>query len=121
MAISITAARRGDVVVVRLPKDKARPAVVVRSDLLTALSYATILPITTERHDQISFRVDIQVSVENGLPEASQVMIDWPQTIRLADMGAVIGRLDRTSMQAITRQLAVVLGMGDPSRGRRVA
>ena len=38
MAVTADAVRRGTVVLVRLPRDKARPAVVVRSDLLAELS-----------------------------------------------------------------------------------
>jgi mRNA-degrading endonuclease toxin of MazEF toxin-antitoxin module len=38
MAVTPDAVRRGTVLLVRLPGDKARPAVVVRSDLLSELS-----------------------------------------------------------------------------------
>jgi mRNA interferase MazF len=112
MAIEFGDVRRGMVVLVRMPRDKARPAVVVRSDLLAELSYATVLPLTTELRDGISMRIDIEPSQENGLRAPSQVMVDWPQTVRLADMGDAIGRLDLATMRAITRQMAVVLGIG---------
>ena len=65
-------------VVVRLSRDKARPAVVVRSNLLSELSHATVLPITTELRANVSMRIDIEPGPENGLREASQVMVDWP-------------------------------------------
>jgi mRNA interferase MazF len=104
--------RRGAVVLVRLPRDKARPAVVVRSDLLAELSYATVLLITTDLREQISMRIDILPTPENGLREKSQVMVDWPQTVRTSDMGQVIGQLDTAAMQVITQELAVVLGIG---------
>jgi mRNA interferase MazF len=110
--------RRGVVVLVRLPRDKARPAVVVRSDLLAGLSYATVLPITTDLRADISMRIDVVPGQENGLRAASQVMVDWPQTIRFSDMGEVIGRLDVATMRAITRQLAVVLSIGAVSKRR---
>ena len=109
------AIRRGAVVLVRLPRDKARPAVVVRSDLLSGLPYATVLPITTELREHVSLRVDIAPTPDNGLRAASQVMADWPQTIRFTDMGPTIGQLDLPTMRAITRQLAVVLGIGSGS------
>ena len=97
---------------VRLLRDKARPAVVVRSDLLAELSYATILPITSELRGGVSLRIDIAPTTENGLRARSQVMTDWPQTVRLTDIGQVIGRLDIATMRAVTRQMAVVLGIG---------
>ena len=112
MALDAGAVRRGTVVLVRLPRDKARPAVVVRSDLLRELSYATILPITTALRVGISVRIDLAPSPENGLRAASQVMVDWPQTIRFTDMGKALGHLDIATMRRITQQMAVVLGIG---------
>jgi mRNA interferase MazF len=120
MAVATASVRRGAVVLVRLPRDKARPAVVVRSDLLTELSYATVLPITSELRADLSLRVDIAPTPENGLRVASQVMADWPQTVRFSDMGGVVGRLDPATMRTITRQMAVVLGIGSGAhRARR--
>jgi mRNA interferase MazF len=120
MALAPDAVRRGTVVLVRLPRDKARPAVVVRSNLLSELSYATVLPITTDLRANISLRIDIQPNEGNGLRASSQVMVDWPQTVRFSDMGAAIGSLDAAAMRAITRQMAVVLGIGsETSRARR--
>jgi mRNA interferase MazF len=103
--------RRGAVVLVRLPRDKAGPAVVVRSDLLHELAYATVLPITSDVRTGISIRIDIAPHPLNGLRVPSQVMVDWPQTVRLSEMGESIGHLDTLTMQAITRQMAVVLGL----------
>jgi len=111
MAVAVASVRRGAVVLIRLPRDKARPAVVVRSDLLSELSYATVLPITSELRAAISLRIDIAPTPENGLRAASQVMADWPQTVRFADIGQVIGHLDPGTMRAITRQLTIVLGI----------
>jgi mRNA interferase MazF len=118
MALDPGAVRRGTVVLVRLPRDKARPAVVVRSDLLRELSYATVLPITTELRVGISMRIDLAPSPENGLRKASQVMVDWPQTVRLSDMGEAIGQVDMATMRTITQQIAVVLGIGSSGTGR---
>jgi mRNA interferase MazF len=121
MAVEAAAVRRGTVVLVRLLRDKARPAVVVRSDLLSELSYATVLPITSELRADVSMRIDIEPSPQNGLHAASQVMVDWPQTVRFSDMGQAIGSLDVATMRAITRQMAVVLGIGTgTARPRRL-
>jgi mRNA interferase MazF len=118
MALDIASVRRGAVVVVRMAGDKARPAVVVRSDLLSELSYATVLPITTDLRPGVSMRIDVQPSEATGLRAPSQVMTDWPQTIRIGDMGQTIGHLDIETMRAITREMAVVLGIG-AGPGRR--
>jgi mRNA interferase MazF len=103
-------------VLVRLPKDKARPAVVVRSDLLAHLSHATVLLITSELIPGIDLRIDLTPNEANGLLLPSQVMVDWPQTVRLSDVGAVIGYLDAATMQILTRTLPIVLGIGPQSR-----
>ncbi|MGD0434591.1 MAG: type II toxin-antitoxin system PemK/MazF family toxin [Acetobacteraceae bacterium] len=120
MALDPGAVRRGAVVLIRLPRDKARPAVVVRSDLLAELSCATVLPVTSELRTGVSLRIDVAPTQENGLRAASQVMVDWPQTVRFSDMGEAIGRLDATIMRVVTRQMAVVLGIG-AGRPRRTA
>jgi mRNA interferase MazF len=120
MALEPDAVRRGTVVLVRPPRDKARPAVVVRSNLLSELSYATILPITTDLRANVSLRINIPPSAENGLRASSQVMVDWPQTVRFSEMVQTVGRLDTATMRTITRQMALVLGIGsDPNRARR--
>lgn len=120
MALAPDSVRRGTVVLFRLPRDKARPAVVVRSNLLSELSYATVLPITTDLRANVSLRIDIQPSEGNGLRAPSQVMVDWPQTVRFSDMGAAIGSLDAAAMRAIMRQMVVVLRIGsETSRSRR--
>jgi mRNA interferase MazF len=107
------------VVLVRLAGDKPRPAVVVRSDLLAGLTYATVLPLTSElREDVPDLRIDLAPGSETGLREASQVMVDWPQTVRLERMGEAIGEVDVATMRRITRQVAFVLGIGAGARRR---
>lgn len=118
MAVDPGDVRRGAVVLVRLPRDKARPAVVIRADLLSELSYATVLPITSELREGATLRVDVAPTAENGLQVASQVMTDWPQTVRFSDMGEVIGRLEAAIMRAITQQVAIVLGIAGGTRRR---
>jgi mRNA interferase MazF len=88
------------------------PAVIVRADILAGLPYATILPLTTELRPEVDFRITVDPTQQNGLRETSQVMVDWPQTVRAKAMGAVIGRLDDATMRVVTEQLAIVLGIG---------
>jgi mRNA interferase MazF len=112
MAPDPEAVRRCVVVLVKLPRDEARPAVVGRSDLLSELSCATVLPITTALRVGISMRIDIAPSQENGLRAASQVMVDWPQTVRFSDIDQAIGQLDAATIRVIAQQIAVVLRIG---------
>ena len=112
MALTPEQIHRGAIVLVRLPNDKGRPAVVVRADILAELSYATILPLTTELRPEVDFQITVEPTEQNGLRETSQIMVDWPQTVRAKTMGAVIGRLDDATMRVATEQLAIVLGIG---------
>jgi hypothetical protein len=93
---------------------------VVRSNLLCGLSYVTVVPITTDLRPNVGLRIDLAPSAGNGLLAPSQVMVDWPQTVRLSGMGEAISSLDTATRRAITRQMAVALGIGsDTSRVRR--
>ena len=83
MAVNSDDVRRGAIVLARLPGDEARPMAVVRSDLLADLSHATVLPITTELRDSLDFRITVEPTEENKLKSRSQIMADWPQTLRL--------------------------------------
>jgi mRNA interferase MazF len=112
MALTPEQIRRGAIVLVRLPDDKGHPALVVRADILAGLPYATILPLTTELRQEVDFRITVEPTEQNGLRETSQIMVDWPQTVRAKTMGDVIGRLDDATMRVATEQLAIVLGIG---------
>lgn len=114
MAVEPERLRRGMVVLVRLPDDKARPAVVLRSDALARLPYATVVALTTTAHAEPYLRLPVAPTPENGLQQLSLVMVDWPQTIRAEHMGEIIGRLDPTTLEAITGRVALVLGIGEP-------
>ena len=114
MAVGPGRPRHGMVVLVRLPGDKARPAVVLRSDALARLPYATVVAFTTTVHAAPDLRLRVAPTPENGLQQGSFVVVDWPQTIRTEHMGEIIGHLDPVTLEAITGRLAVVLGIGEP-------
>jgi mRNA interferase MazF len=56
-------------------------------------------------------RPTLRPTSENGLRKASQVMIDKAMTVRRDKLGPNFGRLDYDTMLAITRSLAVFLGI----------
>ena len=105
--------QRGDLVVVALQGDhgKPRPALVVQSDLFTPLSTVTVLPLTSQHIDGPA-RVTITPSTANGLQAASQIMVHRPQTITRSKVSRVIGHVDEDTMLAVSRALAVFLGLG---------
>jgi mRNA interferase MazF len=55
--------------------------------------------------------VDIAPSEENGLNVPSQIVVHRPSTILRDKVGRVIGRADEATMLAVTRALAVFMGL----------
>jgi mRNA interferase MazF len=105
--------RRGDLVAIALPGayGKPRPALVIQSDLFDEHPSITILPVTGELREAPLVRVLVEPNDDNGLRKRSQVMVDTAQTVPRGKVGAVFGRLDETTMLAVTRALVVFLGM----------
>jgi mRNA interferase MazF len=105
--------RRGDLVTIALPgaDGKPRPALVIQSDLFDEHPSITILPVTGDLRDTPLFRVLVEPSADNLLHKRSQVMVDKAQTVPRQKVGAVFGHLDETTMLAVTRALAVFLGI----------
>lgn len=90
---------------------KPRPALVLQSDLFTALGSVTICLLTTEILDTPLFRLTVEPSPSNGLRHVSQVMIDKIVTVPHDAIGPRIGSVDRELMVRIDRSLAVFLGI----------
>ena len=104
--------RRGDLVTVALQGayGKPRPALVIQSDLFDAHPSVAVLPVTSELRDAPLFRVRIEPGPTNGLRDASDVMVDKPQSIPRDKVGPPIGRLADDAMLRVNRALALFLG-----------
>ena len=96
---------RGDVVVVSLPGDygKPRPALVIQSDLFAEHPSVTVLPMTNHLVEAPLLRIGI--GPESGLERVSQIQIDKAQTPRRER------RVDKATLAAVNRGLAVFLGL----------
>ncbi len=106
--------KRGDLVTVALPGayGKPRPALVIQADFFDALASLTILPVTSELRDAPLLRVTIQPSARNSLRKPSQVMVDKVQTVPRDKVGEPFGALEERELLAVTRALALFLGLG---------
>lgn len=104
---------RGDLVTIALQGEygKPRPALVVQSDLFDVHPSVTILPVTSELRQLPLFRVAVHPSQANGLHRPSEIMIDKAQTVSRERVGDVFGRLPEEEMLAVSRALAVFLGV----------
>jgi mRNA interferase MazF len=106
--------KRGDLVPVILAGayGKARPALVIQSDLFASLPSVTVLPVTSELRPIQTFRIDVEPSEANGLRRRSQIMVDKAHTIPREKAGEPFGKLNARTMTEVNRALAVFLGIG---------
>jgi mRNA interferase MazF len=104
---------RGDFITVALPGDfgKPRPALVIQSDAFAETGTVTLLPLSGTLIDAPLFRPTVQPTEANGLRKPSQVMVDKAMSVRRERVGPLIGRLDDATLLAVTRSLAVFLGI----------
>lgn len=71
----------------------------------------TILPVTSELRATPLFRIAVEPSAVNQLSKPSQVMIGKAQTVAGEKIGTPFGRLEDETMVAVTRALAVFVGI----------
>ncbi len=105
--------RRGDLVTIALQGDygKPRPALIIQSDLFSEHPSVTLLPVTGELRDAPLFRIRVEPSETNGLQKPSEVMVDKAHSISRDKVGSVLGHLAEEEMLAVSRSLAVFLGV----------
>ncbi|KQW31161.1 growth inhibitor PemK [Rhizobium sp. Root274] len=106
--------KRGDIVTVAISGDfgKPRPAVIIQSDRFQDTGTLTVLLITSTVIEAPLLRVPIAPDAENGLLNASFIMIDKAMSVKRERIGKVTGRASADIMLTVTRNLAVFLGMG---------
>jgi mRNA interferase MazF len=101
--------RRGDIVVVAergAYSGKPRPVVVVQDDdFCQAHASITVVPLTSQQHPALVFRVAVPATPDTGLQVNSDAMIDKMQAIRRDSIGQTVGRADPASMDRIDTAL----------------
>jgi len=105
---------RGDLVTVALSGDygKPRPAMVVQDDAFMGLASVTVLLLTSKLRQAPLVRIAMQPTPENGLRQASDVMIDKAASVPRSRLGDRIGRADAGTLRAVDEALARFLGLG---------
>jgi len=105
--------KRGNIVAVAIQGDfgKARPALVVQSDLLTEHPSVALLLISSEIVDAPLIRIKVIPSEQNGLRAPSQIAVDKMFTVRREKIGSIIGHLEDEIMVAVNRAMLVCLGL----------
>lgn len=104
---------RGDLVTVAMAGDfgKPRPALVIQSDAFAQSGAVTVLLLSSALVDAPLIRPTVPPTPRNGLSKPSQVQIDKAISVRREKAGPPIGRLDDATLLAVTRSLALVLGL----------
>ncbi|MBB4244561.1 mRNA interferase MazF [Rhizobium tropici] len=90
---------------------KPRPALIIQADQFDATGTITVLLISSTLVDAPLIRPTIQPTVQSGLRKASQVMVDKAMSVKRDRIGTTIGRLEDDALLAVTRSLAVFLGV----------
>jgi mRNA interferase MazF len=86
---------------------KRRPALIIQDDLFAASESITFLPLTSHLTDAPLLRLTVNASPLTGLAQNSQVMVDKLRTVRRANFGQRIGRIDSQTMVAVEQSLVV--------------
>lgn len=105
--------KRGDLVTIALQGDygKPRPALIVQSDLFDEHPSVTVLPVSGELRDAPLFRIRIESDAANNLQKTSEIMVDKAQSVLRERVGEVFGHVTEEQMLAVSRSLAVFLGV----------
>jgi mRNA interferase MazF len=106
--------KRGDVVLVVVPRElgRPRPGVVVQADEFNEeLSTIIICPISSGVQDKLRLRPIIEAEPSNGLRLRSQIMTDKMIALRHDRVRSVIGQIDAETSEHLDRALLVMLGL----------
>ncbi len=105
--------KRGDIVAIALSGDygKPRPALVLQADVFGTLPSVTVLPMTSEQHDEHLVRVMVRPDDRNGLRNVSRVMVDKASTVPRSKVGGFFGRLDGATLKTVEMALSKFLGL----------
>ncbi len=107
--------KRGDLVTVSAAGDygKPRQAVVIQSDRLDDNYSVLVCLLSSVERDAPYYRVPVAPRPATGLRHPSQIMVDKIVAMKRDKCGEPFGRLDRPTMLALNRVLALVTGIAD--------
>ena len=88
---------------------KARPVVIVQANLESNFDSVILCLFTTFDSGNISTRIRIEPTAENGLEKISYVMTEKIVTVEKTMLGRYIGKLTNNEMHLIAGRLAKVL------------
>jgi mRNA interferase MazF len=90
---------------------KPGPALIIQDDLFAASEPVTLLPLTSHLTDAPLLRLTVEPGKLTGLERVSQIMVDKLTTVRRANLGQRVGRVDAKTMVAVEQSHAIFLGL----------
>ena len=90
---------------------KPRPVVIVQDDRFDATDSVTVCAFTTDPTEAPLIRLPIVPDEQNGLREASSLMVDKITTVPRSKLGERIGRLGDQDMIRLGRAVVVFVGL----------
>jgi len=91
---------------------KARPCLIVQSDLFASADFVTIALVTLTFADSLT-RVPVTASKDTGLDHDSFIMADKIHTITRTSLRQRIGHVSKSVMADVERSILVYLGIAE--------
>jgi mRNA interferase MazF len=90
---------------------KPRPVVILQDDRFDATDSVTVCAFTTDPTEAPLIRIPVVPDEQNGLREASSLMVDKITTVPRSRLGRRIGRLSDRDMMKLGRAAVVFFGL----------
>ncbi|WP_346926736.1 type II toxin-antitoxin system PemK/MazF family toxin [uncultured Arthrobacter sp.] len=90
---------------------KPRTVLIIQDDLFAASESITLLPLTSQLTDAPLLRLTVEPGQLTGLESVGQIVVDKLTTVRRANLGRRVGRVDAKTMVAVEQSLAIFLGL----------
>jgi mRNA interferase MazF len=105
--------KRGDVVQVAggLYTSKPRPVLLIQDPVLKTGESLVVIPFTSARNDEVSFRVKVEPTRKNGLDRGCYLEIDKISAIKKSAIGNRLGSLEAPWLQEAEQLLASLLSL----------
>lgn len=90
---------------------KPRPVVIIQDDRFDATDSVTVCALTADPTEAPLIRLPVAPDDQNGLKEASSLMVDKVTTVPRSKLGERIGRLADQDMVRLGRVVVVFFGL----------
>ncbi len=90
---------------------KPRPAVILQDDRFSETQSVTLCPMTSHATSEYGIRLLVSPSAINGLDRPTHIMVDKISTVPRERLGNLVGTLDDSTLDDLSRAAARFLGL----------